>query len=328
MTNLTGFEQASRLSVAYQGPASGSGYERWREGICRSFCQLDAEPFSSDCIDCRIDFAFVHSLTLATPTGSSARFIRTRDLLPDGCDDLVLITASRGPVQVTKGEQTVELASSQACLIEMSAAVGVALSETARFTATRTPRDFLLQAAPNAEGRLYQPLGENPALITMVQRYFALCNEVVQDLDAVGQQTAAQHLIELIGLLLRPASDLIERRGYSAARVDLLKSEVLKRLTRSTLTIEMIAQANGLSPRQAQRLFAQSGVTFTEFVLEQRLALAHRLLLDPQNRHRKVSDIAYAAGFGDLSYFNRVFRKQFGITPSEIRSETKYSQFN
>jgi AraC-like DNA-binding protein len=237
----------------------------------------------------------------------------------------VLISACRGPVQVTQGEKTVELETTQACLIEMNAAVGVVLDHTGRFTATRMPRHFLLQVAPNAEARLYQPLGENLAAITMVERYFALCNDVVQDLDAVGQQTAARHLIELIGLLLKPETEqreLVEGRGYSPARLSLLKAEVLENLTRSTLTIDTIAQANGLSVRQAQRLFAKSGATFTEFVLQQRLLLAHRMLIDPQNRHRKVSDIAYNAGFGDLSYFNRAFRSRFGVTPSDMRSET------
>jgi AraC-like DNA-binding protein len=328
MNDFTDFRQTNRLAVAYQGPASGKRYEMWREGICRSFCQLDTEPFTSDRIDCRVDFTFMHSLTFATPTGSSARFMRTRDLLPDGCDDLVLISASRGPVQVTHRQQSVTLATSQACLIEMNAVASVALDHTACFTATRMWRNLLLQVAPYTEGRLYQLLGENLGLIMMVQRYLALCSDVAQDLDAVAQQTAAQHLIELIGLLLKPAveqSELTGRRGYSAARIALLRSDVLKNLTRSTLTIDKIARANGLSERQVQRLFAESGMTFTEFVLEQRLSLAHRLLIDPQSKGRKVSDIAYATGFGDLSYFHRVFRKRYGITPSELRTEAAHS---
>jgi AraC-like DNA-binding protein len=39
-----------------------------------------------------------------------------------------------------------------------------------------------------------------------------------------------------------------------------------------------------------------------------------------------VSEIAYAAGFTDLSYFGRCFRRRFGITPSERRSAPSASR--
>jgi AraC-like DNA-binding protein len=34
----------------------------------------------------------------------------------------------------------------------------------------------------------------------------------------------------------------------------------------------------------------------------------------------KVSDIAYACGFSDVSYFNRCFRRRFGCSPRELRA--------
>ena len=321
--------QSTRLVIDYHGSAKGQEYETWREGICRSFCRLDIEPFENDGIECRVDFAFPHCLTLGTPTGLSARFMRTRELLSDGCDDLVLISASQGPVHVTQGEASIELGAAQGCLIDMSVIASVALTSSGRFTATRIPRHSLLHVAPRAEAKLSRPLTENPALMTMIQRYFALCNDTIQDLGAVEQQAAAQHLIDLIGLLLgTDQKELVQQRGYSRARIDLLKSAVLKNLDRSNLTIDAIAQANGLSARQAQRLFAESGVTFTEFVLENRLSLARKLLIDPHGGHRKISDIAFGVGFSDLSYFNRAFRRRFGITPSEIRVETGHVQLN
>jgi AraC-like DNA-binding protein len=48
------------------------------------------------------------------------------------------------------------------------------------------------------------------------------------------------------------------------------------------------------------------------------------LLRDPRLRHRKVADIAAEAGFNDLSYFNRAFRRHFGATPSDIRAGHPY----
>ena len=60
-------------------------------------------------------------------------------------------------------------------------------------------------------------------------------------------------------------------------------------------------------------------MTFTRFALEQRLDHACRRLRNPQFSARSISSIAYDVGFGDLSYFNRVFRRRYGATPSDIR---------
>jgi AraC-like DNA-binding protein len=39
-----------------------------------------------------------------------------------------------------------------------------------------------------------------------------------------------------------------------------------------------------------------------------------------------IIDIAFAAGFGDVSHFNRVFRHRFGETPSGIRAAATAAQ--
>jgi AraC-like DNA-binding protein len=155
----------------------------------------------------------------------------------------------------------------------------------------------------------------------MIERYSALCSEVAGELDPLGQKTAAQHLADLVGQLIGTGAeqkDLIEQRDGSIARLELLKAEILRNLDDNNLTIEAMARANGLSSRQAQRLFASAGTTFTEFVLEQRLLLSRQLLLRDPAHLRKVSDIAFTAGFNDLSYFHRSFKRRFGVTPSDL----------
>ena len=68
-------------------------------------------------------------------------------------------------------------------------------------------------------------------------------------------------------------------------------------------------------------LFAGQQTTFSDFVLDRRLALARRRLRDPARAGLTISAIAYECGFGDLSYFNRVFRRHFAMTPSDARAE-------
>jgi AraC-like DNA-binding protein len=73
-------------------------------------------------------------------------------------------------------------------------------------------------------------------------------------------------------------------------------------------------------------LFDGDATTFSEFVLMQRLARAHRMLIDPQLLDRTVSSIAHEAGFGDVSYFNRTFRRRHGATPSDVRTKAQREQ--
>ena len=83
-----------------------------------------------------------------------------------------------------------------------------------------------------------------------------------------------------------------------------------------------------MTPRYIQKLFEDDGVTFSEYVLERRLAEAHRSLADPHLANRSISTIAFNAGFSDLSYFNRTYRRRFGATPTETRVQAAAEAFN
>jgi AraC-like DNA-binding protein len=307
----------------YAGFRGERGYDAWLEGVCRSFCRIDAEPTVEDRIDWKINVTRLASLSHAQVGGTSARFSRTRDLLSDSCDDFVLTTAISGDVLVVMNGEPVLLRESQMCLMDMSTVGGVCLHDGNRFTSTRIPRAELLGVCPNAERWRSRVIPGQQQIRELIVRYFALSAPVAASLDEVGQRVVAGHMIDLVALLLRDDQDearLAAQRGYSAARLRLVQQQVLENLDDSSLSVGSIARNCGLSAKQVQRLFERAGTTFTEFVLEQRLLLARRLLSSPGNRHDKIGTIAYRVGFGDLSYFNRAFHGRFDMTPSECRN--------
>ncbi|OGF50162.1 MAG: hypothetical protein A2231_07770 [Candidatus Firestonebacteria bacterium RIFOXYA2_FULL_40_8] len=61
-----------------------------------------------------------------------------------------------------------------------------------------------------------------------------------------------------------------------------------------------------------------TGRTFTEYLNNLRIDYASKLLTSTQ---KQVSEICYESGFNDLSYFNRVFKAQKGVTPREYRED-------
>jgi AraC-like DNA-binding protein len=142
-----------------------------------------------------------------------------------------------------------------------------------------------------------------------------------------GQLTGAvvAHLTELIELsLLTPGAGSLPARdrGVRAARLTAIKTDIGRHLTDGSLSVAALAARHGITPRYLHKLFEDDDMTCSQYVLDQRLALAYRRLRDPRLAGRTVSSIAHDAGFGDLSYFNRTFRRRYGVTPSGAREPT------
>jgi AraC-like DNA-binding protein len=74
-----------------------------------------------------------------------------------------------------------------------------------------------------------------------------------------------------------------------------------------------------LAPRYVQNLLSETGVNFTDRVLELRLQRARAMLADPRNDGMRIGEMAYACGFNEISYFNRCFRRRFGASPTQFR---------
>ena len=59
------------------------------------------------------------------------------------------------------------------------------------------------------------------------------------------------------------------------------------------------------------------GLTFREYVMRARIAEARRMLVEGGH---SVTDVAFATGFNDGSYFARMFRRHTGMLPSDVEA--------
>lgn len=83
------------------------------------------------------------------------------------------------------------------------------------------------------------------------------------------------------------------------------------------LSVQDIAQSGKVSRTECFKLFQNIlHKTPTEYLNEYRLSTAAMLLTHSQ---KSITDIALSCGFGDTSYFSKIFRKQYGVTPREYR---------
>lgn len=85
-----------------------------------------------------------------------------------------------------------------------------------------------------------------------------------------------------------------------------------------SLSLEELADLAAMSKYHFLRTFKRvTGVTPHQYVLQRRLYRAAAAMLTSQD---PVARIAMTAGFGDLSTFNRQFRRDIGMTPTRFRS--------
>jgi AraC-like DNA-binding protein len=188
------------------------------------------------------------------------------------------------------------------------------------------PRALLLALVPNAEDLLFKPLDPSLPAARHLARYidFLLTSGEVAD-DPQLMSRISTTLIDLMVLSLGAngaVAEAAQARGLRAARVQDILAEVQAQFSVPNFSARNVADKLGLSARYVHDLLQETGVTFTEHVLELRLQKARTMVGDAANDRRKISEIAFACGFSDISYFNQCFRRRFGASPRGFRIES------
>jgi AraC-like DNA-binding protein len=189
----------------------------------------------------------------------------------------------------------------------------VAHPEPVRFLGLRIPSAALAPLTPGLDDRLMNPISRDTPALGLLTAYPAAA---VEQPALEPRELVVRHVHELVAAILGAPET---GGGIRAARLRAIQADILASLDDPELGVSSIAARHRVTPRYVHKLFELCGATFYEFVLERRLERVRRLLDDPGSDARSISALAFSAGFGDLSYFNRTFRRRFGATPSEIR---------
>ena len=293
-----------------------------REFVGPLVSRMDIEPLGDGPVHFEIAARAVPDLAVARLAFSSMRAERTRNLIADGNDNCSLswlrapenTVVHRGyELRPADGESTLlSMADQFVCSTAGGFARGVTIS---------VPRKVLTAMVPRVHDRFRAALVPESEAQRLLANYIEVLDERRLASPELRRLVVA-HVHDLIALALGASSDVAElasSRGLRAARLHAIKTDIRATLSQQGVTLTAVAARHGVSPRYVQALFESDGTTFSQFLLGERLARGNRLLNDPLQMVRSISAIAYAAGFGDLSYFNRAFRRRYGATPTDIR---------
>jgi AraC-like DNA-binding protein len=295
----------------------------WCDVFGRMLFNVDFDPIPGR--DFRQAGSLVALGNLGIATGETNGFLswRERPRLADSNDDLVLHTNLTGYSLPSQMGEELRLARGEAALLSCAESHAHHFPEAARALSVRIPRRTLGSLVRNPEAALMRRVAANTPALRLLTGYITAIVGQNEPLSSDLQQSFGTHISDLVALIVgatRDGTELARTRGGRAARLHSLKTDIISHLGNEGLSVVEVARRHGVTARYVQMLFEGDGGTFTEFVIEQRLARAHQMLIDPNAIGRTISSIAFEVGFANLSYFNRVFRRRYGGSPSEVRA--------
>jgi AraC-like DNA-binding protein len=172
--------------------------------------------------------------------------------------------------------------------------------------------------------------------LSIARLVFTIRSELAKKLDQYAGESVGSPLPALPSLgrfevaeeVLQPLFDTMRGLEQRIADHRSRKSEEVTRNVRAIvhkhfanqqLCLDLIAKKLGLTPTYIGRVFKrETGSTILHYIVNVRMMRAEERL---RTSDLTVGELAAATGFSSPSYFHRVFKRHFGVTPSEYRSE-------
>ncbi len=295
------------------------------EAVNNTLTRLKVLPLENVEIKGTVSWVNLPNTTLASFDLGPMIFDRSPDFLEDGDDRYSLIACVGGNYEIiVPTGDVIPVAKGMAGLVSHQMPSRTVAKVNNQEKTLVFPRDSIAHAIRDPENRIGPvPEGGMPAVRLMASYMAGLLNEK-EAIPERLQTTIEGHVLDLVAHAYDPAGEWSRAEpngGVKAARIGQLMDHIAENYADKTLSAETLGQAFSLSPRIVQSLLSETGNTLTEHLLEYRLQAARRVLQSDLTAGLQISQIAYDAGFNDLSYFNRAFKRRFGDTPSGLRNK-------
>jgi AraC-like DNA-binding protein len=296
----------------------------WRDIFGRTVVNLDIEPLNPDGFHAEATVCQLPGLGVLRASTAAVHLSHSQELIVD--DDLSFMAAPTCQYAACQHGRNPVLDPGDGVLMNNAEVGSIRLASTSRFTTFRVPAAAIAPHVSDLGAAIARRVPAGNVALQLLVSYLASVLDTEALVTPELQQLAVTHVYDLLAVALgatRDATHIAAGRGLRAARLRAAKAFVMQQLGRRDLSAATVAGHLGVTPRYVHMLFETEDETFAEFVLAQRLARTQRMLIDPRLAGRPITAIAFDAGFGDLSHFNRTFRRRFGMTPSEVRAATR-----
>jgi AraC family transcriptional regulator, positive regulator of tynA and feaB len=301
----------------------------WADDLAAAFVPLEPRKISEHPFQGTITRTETAPVRISRVTATRHRILRLQSHIARSNDDLCFINLQlEGVGRYAQGDHEQINGPADLAIVDTTEPFEIANAHDFKVLCFAVPR-HLLPAGFCERPRLTLSATEaGRALSRTLASYAELCLsfcEKSRPMQGPRSQTpseitslGARHLVDLISHAPQILAEGASERVNGPVLLTMMTDHIDRHSADPDLSAVTLARKFHCSERYVHKLFAGTGRSVGEHVNDRRIAACTRDLLD-NSRNRTVAEIAFGAGFRDISYFNRLFKRTNGTAPREFR---------
>lgn len=296
----------------------------WNEVICRTVVDLDCRPIEQPSFDASIGGFDAPGIGVYDIHTRAHLVYRDKTQIARlDSEALVINYVTSGQLYSEQDGHAVRLEAGDGAVSDAARPYFLQFDQPLGCVSVKVYKSDLASRVTGVERIAATSLRQRSSLTPLVVGYMTQLIAAAPTLERAAGLQAAEVFKDLLGaslneVILGTTAASCENRAVTLLRV---KSYVDKHLTDPDLNPAKVAAALGFSTRYINRLFEAEQSSLMRHLWHRRLDWCARRISTSAGSRASLTDIAFAAGFNDLSHFSRCFKARFGRSPRAFREE-------
>lgn len=313
--------------LSRQESATLGKHDLWADALWQRFGQMRSVTLGNDVFGGRMVQGDLDYLSLCRITATRHRVERTADLIAVGERSyLKALIQLQGSCYFEQAEQRLELNPGDVIIYGTSQAYSLTNPELVEQVIVLMPADKIHFSKNNARHFVPRKLSARAGVGRLV---VGLIQSTLEELEQCSDRSATDIADSICSLIQDVVLEQLSEPGSISLREVMrnrIHSHVERNLGDPNLSVEQIARRLKCSKRYLYQVFDDSELPLLRHIWKRRLECARHDLMDTKKREDSITSIALAWGFSSSNHFSKLFKKEFGISPSQCRIELLTSQ--
>jgi AraC family transcriptional regulator, positive regulator of tynA and feaB len=305
------------LPMDWSASQLDSSFGSWADDLAAAFVRLEPRKITEHPFQGAIIRTEAAPVRVCRVIATGHRILRLRSHIAQSKDDLCFINLQlEGVGRYTQRDHEQINGPADLAVVDTTEPFEIANVHDFKVFCIAVPRQMLPAGFCERPRLTLSATEVGRALSRTLAGYAELClgSQTPSDISTL----VGRHVVDLISHAPEILAEGTSERVDAPVLLLMMMGHIDRNSNDPDLSAARLARKFHCSERYVHKLFVETGRSVGEHVNDRRIAACTRDLLD-NPRKRKVAEIAFAAGFQDISHFNRLFKRINGTAPREFR---------